>query len=165
MSLLDDAKGIISGFRGDKVYLFSEVNGVITLNNQPVKGAKVIRRAEWNEKVHIDEAITAEDGSFHFPVLDSGKRIVISEFIGLQKIDVEYKGKSWLIWRMVKSSPGINEELRDRNYPDGMPIQFTCDLSSKDRLLALMAGVLRTKCIFPNKIGKELPADDEEESQ
>ncbi len=144
------------GLFGEKVYLFSEVKGVITLNGEPLEGARVKRSVEWKDKTYVDEVITASDGSFDLPVMNSGERIVLAELVIYQLIMVEYQGKSWRIWRKTKGSPGLNQELIDWKHPDGIPIQFTCELSDDERLLELVGGVLRTRCRFVEEIGEEI---------
>lgn len=145
------------GLLGEKVYLFSEVKGVITLNNKPVKGARIIRTVEWKDDTYVDEATTAEDGSFTLPLKKGKGRILLAEFVAYQTMEVEYEDQKWLIWRTIKRNELINGELVDRDHPDGMPIIFECELSDKQKLFGLRSAVLRTRCSFFKKIGEELP--------
>jgi len=143
---------------GQKIVLFSEVNGVITLNQKPLSGARVMRQVEWKDITYKDETVTSADGSFHLPEMPGPGRILMSEFVAYQKIDVEYQGKEWLIWKMVKRDSLPNRELIDLNNGEsaGMPIHFTCELSEPTRLIKLLMGVLRTNCHFPVKVGEVL---------
>ena len=153
-----NAMDVLGHVLGKKIVLFSEVNGGITLNKKPLPGARVMRQVEWKDITYKDETLTSADGSFHLPEMPGPGRILLAEFVAYQKIDVEYQGNEWLIWKTVKGDAAPNQELADTNNWEsgGMPIQFSCELTEPTKLIKLMMGVLRTNCHFPVKIGEEL---------
>jgi len=153
-----NAMDVLGHVLGKKIVLFSDVNGVISLNKKPLVGARVLRQVEWKDITYKDETLTSADGSFHLPEMPGPGRILLAEFVAYQKIDVEYQGNEWLIWKMVKGDPLANRELIDMSNWEsvGMPIQFSCELSEPTRLIKLLMGVLRTNCHFPVEIGEVL---------
>lgn len=143
---------------GKKIVLFSDVNGVITLNQKPLAGARVTRTVEWKEKTYKDEAVTSVTGGFHLPEMPGPGRIMMAEFVAYQSMEVEYQDKKWQIWRMAKRDASPNRELVDeKNWESaGIPIQFACELSSPARKIKLMLSVLTSNCRFSEDIGEEL---------
>ncbi|OHA80390.1 MAG: hypothetical protein A2675_01335 [Candidatus Yonathbacteria bacterium RIFCSPHIGHO2_01_FULL_51_10] len=147
-----------AGLLGQKIVLFSAVNGVITLDQKPLAGARVTRTVEWKDETYKDEATTSASGSFHLPEMPGPGRIVLAEFVASQLMEVEYQDQKWLIWRMVKREAGPNRELVDDNNWEsaGTPIEFSCELSTPTRKIKLLLSVLRTNCQFPAEIGEAI---------
>ncbi len=156
--LFASSEGNAMGLLGKKVVLFSSVDGVLTLNQKPLAGARVTRSVEWKDKTYKDETLTSATGGFHLPEMPGPGRIMLGEFVAYQSIDVEHHGEHWQIWRMVKGDAGANRELVDlRNWESaGMPIQFSCELTAAPKKIKLLLGVLRTNCHFPSEIGEVL---------
>lgn len=151
-------KGHAMGFLGDKVILFSKTQGVITLDAKPVQGARVTRTISYREKKYQDHATTATDGSFTLPDMPGPGRIIMSEFVGHQTIDVDLGGRHWQIWKGIKRDARANMELADRYTwkTGGIPIQFQCELSAKERYIKLLMSVLATRCQFNQDFGEVL---------
>jgi len=143
-------------FVGEKIVLFSSVNGVLTFHQKPAAGARVMRSVEYKEKIYRDETISAENGSFSLPEMPGPGRIVMEEFIAFQSIEVEYQGQKSEIWTLVKRDHLANRELidKDNRKTPGMYIDFTCELTTPPRNIELMLAVLVTNCIFPVEIGR-----------
>jgi hypothetical protein len=125
-----------------KVCLFSQMTGVIYLNNKPVVRAKLIRTADRDGAV-IDEVFTDAHGHFEFPAVfeRTMTKFLPQEFVASQKIIVLYDGKEYELWNGVKRKPEENTESRgkplivkcelgaERNYKriNGSPIFSLCD--------------------------------------
>ncbi len=144
------------GLLGEKIYLFSEVKGSVTLDNKPLSGARVIRMVDWKDREYTDEVTTDADGSFSFPPMKGNGRILLAQFVAYQTMTVEYEGTEWLIWRTVKIRPDLQGELVDDEHLDGVEIDVACELSEPERLIKLLGSVLRTRCFFRNPIGEEI---------
>ncbi len=112
-----------------KVCVFSSVNGTITLNGEPVKGAKVIRRVEDRDgKSKNDETITDENGKFTMPARHERFLNPIQEVYGWQYIDVIHNGETKEIWYFVKGNEGENTEFGES------PINLKCELTSEEKI-------------------------------
>ena len=112
-----------------KVCLFSEVNGVVTLNGKPVAGVEVVRTAELgcNDKLFTDRTLTDDQGRYRFSArfTHSVCKIAPVEPIVSQKIVFLHQGKEYLGWEMTKHNYEVDGELR-------RPIQLSCDLNTKN---------------------------------
>ena len=110
-----------------KVCLFSEVNGVVTLEGKPVAGAEIVRSAEINDKPYTDKTVTDENGRFHFDAMytHSVNKILPMEPVIPQKILIKPQGHEYLAWEMTKHDYGINDEIK-------MPIRLACELLNKE---------------------------------
>jgi hypothetical protein len=141
---------------GQKVVLFSNVDGVITMHHKPLGGARVLRSVKWKDKVYRDEVKTGPDGSFKLPAMMGPGRIVLAEFVAHQTIAVEHQGKQWEIWGLTKRSEELNQELVDKTHvrPKGVPIEFSCELTESARYIELLGGVLETSCRFKVEVGE-----------
>jgi len=115
-----------------KVCLFSEINGVVTLDGKPVAGAEIVRTAIFKDKPRIDKAITDEAGKFHFDAMyghSLGKLINMFEMVIPQTMTIHYHNHEFLGWRTSKRDYHENAELdSDRD------ITLSCDLSNEPSL-------------------------------
>ena len=77
-----------------KTCVFSQVKAKLTLNGEPVKNTKVIRRWEWNE-LHEDSTTTDDKGYFEFPVIfeKSASRLLPIELVIAQGLYVIVDGE------------------------------------------------------------------------
>ena len=114
-----------------KVCLFSEVNGVVTLEGKPVAGADLIRTAEINDKVHTDRAMTDENGRFHFSAMytNSLNKILPVEPVIPQTITIQYQGNSYSGWRTTRRGYDENSEMKNNKN-----IALTCELTDEDSM-------------------------------
>ena len=127
-----------------KVCLFSEVNGVVTLEGKPVKGAEISRTAEFNDKFYTDKTVTNADGHFHIDAMTThsiNKTLAIVEAVISQELKITYEGKEYIGWRTVKRSYEQNTELGDDKK-----IQLSCELTDestkKEKQLRIKVSVL-----------------------
>ena len=133
-----------------KICLFSEVNGVVTLNGKPVSGVEVVRTAEMgHDNVYIDRAGTDDQGHYHFDArfTHSVRKIAPVEPVIFQKMVLFYQGKAYLGWQMTKRDYEINTEL-------GQPINLTCGLDDEPkwrrggRARYLIQGICRAAAMY-----------------
>ena len=113
-----------------KICLFSEVNGIVTLNGKPVAGVEVIRTSQMgHDNIYTDKTVTDEQGRYRFAArfTHSVYKIAPVEPNVRQKIAFLYQGNEYLGWRMNKHNYDINTEL-------GRPITLTCELTSEPQL-------------------------------
>lgn len=133
MSILNAGKSLV----------FSEVNGLILSNGEPVPHAKVIRKVEW-ASLETDETTTDEQGRFHFPdaYQRSVSRLLPAEFVAAQSLEVEVGGEPVKIWSNTKRSTDKNAEL------GGAALNLTCELSHPLALHREFGSILRTNCTW-----------------
>ncbi|MCI0506530.1 MAG: carboxypeptidase-like regulatory domain-containing protein [Gammaproteobacteria bacterium] len=113
-----------------KVCLFSEVNGVVTLEGKPVAGAEIVRTAKFSDTEHTDKAVTDADGKFHFDAMYTysiNKALMIIEPVFHQKMMINYQAKEYRGWKTVKRSYDENTEVGE-----GKQIILTCELTDDD---------------------------------
>jgi len=111
-----------------KVCLFSEVNGVVTLEGKPVAGAEIVRTAEINDKPYTDKTVTDENGRFHFDAMytHSVNKILPMEPYMPQKILIKYKEEEYTAWRTSKRDYYENAEMEDDKN-----IALKCELTDE----------------------------------
>ena len=124
-----------------KVYLFSEVKGIVYLNGEPVPNAKVVRSYEYNSLEH-EETVTDASGAFYFPPLHgkSLSSILPIELVVAQSMVVSFNGKDYKIWSNTKRSKAHNSEL------GGSPLILKCDLVDELKIHREFGSILRTNC-------------------
>jgi hypothetical protein len=113
-----------------KVCLFSEVNGVVTLEGRPVAGAELVRTAKIGEKTHVDRTTTDENGRFSFPEMYAhslNKIAPVEPFIA-QKITILADSREFLAWSGNKRNYDLDGEIY-------RPLKFNCEITNKDELL------------------------------
>jgi hypothetical protein len=112
-----------------KLYLFSEVEGVVVDGGAPVAGAVIEREYvwEWNDKRGSDRIETDASGRFKFPAI-TGSSLMASllphEPAINQKILIRANGQTYEGWISTKPNYTQNGEL------DGKPIKLHCDLKT-----------------------------------
>lgn len=110
-----------------QVCLFSEVNGVVTLEGKPVAGAELVRTAILNDKTYKDTATTDSEGRYHFDArfTRSINSILPSEPFIYQKMIIHHQGKEIRAWEVDKRNYDIDGEIK-------RPLNFTCELTDQD---------------------------------
>ncbi|MBT1063891.1 hypothetical protein KJY73_09925 [Bowmanella sp. Y26] len=110
--------------------MFTQVEGVVLLNGQPVQGAEVISSYDWSAKNEKKSKTvkTDENGKFHFPEWKS--QCLLSLFFPMQpvisqKIIIIHNGNEYTAWRNIKNSYGNGDEV------GVSPIKITCNLESR----------------------------------
>ncbi len=115
-----------------KLYLFSEVEGVIVADGKPVSGATIDREYVWgwNDKRGGDRAIADASGAFRMPAL-TGSSFLASwlphEPAIAQKLIIRVGDKTYEGWTATKPNYTLNGEL------DGKPIRLHCDLNAQPK--------------------------------
>lgn len=129
--LFGSLSGVAMAWSSEMV-LFSEVNGVVTSDGQPVSGAEVERTYHWGWKdvEKKEKTVTGQDGRYHFPeVVESsffGSFMPHEPLIG-QRIYIRYQGQQYKGWKHSKHNYRKNGEL-------GRPINLRCDLGTEPSL-------------------------------
>ncbi|EPC03977.1 hypothetical protein L861_01355 [Litchfieldella anticariensis FP35 = DSM 16096] len=133
----------MSFFDVGKAYVFSPTRITITLNKEPLKNAKVIRRWNWNDEGE-DHAFTNDDGVIELPeVRRRGiTQFIPAEFVATQQIVVVIDGKEERVWLYSKREPGENAEL------GGKPLVLNCELSNEEKMYRDFGSPLLTKCTW-----------------
>mgnify|MGYP005749127003 CR=1 FL=1 len=124
-----------------RAVVFSAVEGVITLDGQPVVGAEVIRRYE-HRGLQVATVISDHAGGFAFPEVRRWHAAVFlpMEFVIPQQLEVRYQGKHWSIWSGTKRSPKANSEL------NGLPLRLACELTDDEQVYRQFGAILVTRC-------------------
>ena len=113
-----------------RIYIFSEVDGVVTLEGKPVPGARVVRTADYKDVVHTDTVMTDEQGRFHFDDLYTYS-VRLSETAIWQKIIIHYQDKEFLAWELLKTHENHYGELNDPETPKApiKKLDLRCELT------------------------------------
>jgi len=124
-----------------KVCLFSEVNGVVTLQGKPVAGAKIVRTAKINDTPYTDSTVTDKSGKFYFEArfTSSINKIVPVEPRIPQKLVIEHDGQEHTAWEMSKRNYDLDGEL-------GKPINISCEITNKEVKQEIGYRILWGKC-------------------
>ncbi|WNZ56689.1 hypothetical protein QT397_04810 [Microbulbifer sp. MKSA007] len=132
----------MASFNPFKACTFSEMKIKLTLNGEPVSGAKITRSIQW-QKEWIDTFTSDEDGIAVLPAKFSNSltQVLPVEFVVSQAIDVSYENKNYEVWVYAKRSPGENSEM-------GKPLNLTCELTDETRLEEIFDSALLTSCQF-----------------
>lgn len=125
-----------------EIVLSSPLAGLITLNKQPLSGARIVRNLTWYEsRKETDSTVTDGQGRFSLPVIrKSIAADKISEFFVSQEILVQHQGQDYPIWTKAKRDMGLYAEL------GGRPENFSCELSNSLRLVMPGKALLVTLC-------------------
>ncbi len=114
------------------IYVFSDMQGIVTLKGEPVAGAKVTRIGDHeNDKVYTDSAITDAQGHFSFePISTFSLRPMMLGTIIRQKITIEHEGQEYLAWETKKKNDHIYGELNSKDSNAPQKIDLLCELTS-----------------------------------
>jgi len=128
-------------FDAGKTCVFSEVKARVTMNGEPVKNTKVIRRWEWNES-HEDSASTDENGYVEFPAVyeSSVSRLLPIELVIGQQLSTEINGEEISFWSNSKREPEENTEY------GGAKFNIVCELSDEEILIEDYGSLMVTMC-------------------
>lgn len=124
-------------FDSMKINLFSDMQGIVTMNGDPVSGAVVKRSATpASNKKFTDSFVTKVDGRFQFDrmVTNSFLKILPGDPSVYQKVTIEYNGRSYLAWEILAASDRYKGELNDRDVigtEKQVDINLLCELTAK----------------------------------
>ena len=133
----------MSIFDTGKACVFSAVEGVLTRNGEPVKGATIVRKVEW-QREDSDKTVTDENGHFSFPAMyhRSAMKLLPAEFVASQDIIAIVDDDEYFLWHTTKREPEENAELR------GSPMVFQCELSKEPRFDHSYDASIETICTW-----------------
>lgn len=129
-----------------KSCVFSDIQAVVTLEGEPVKGARIVRRWNWQSEKE-DETITDAAGRFEFPAVyeRSLVRLIPVEFVVSQSLTIYYKDKEFTFYRGSKRDIELNSEL------GGKGLNLSCELTHDLEIYEPdVVGYVRTLCILNN---------------
>src|SRR5690554_2388533 len=132
---------------GDKLYLMSEISGIITLNGQLAAGAKLKRIVSkaYSHSELTAEAVTHANGYFTMPAVTQRKfvqKIFPMEFVVPSLIFVTYQGQEYKIWSSTKREPEKNTENR------GKPLVVQCELTNEQEGFMVNGSFFTTLCTW-----------------
>ena len=132
-----------------KIYIFSEVDGVVLMEGKPVSGAKVVRTADYKDKIHTDTVVTDELGRFHFDDISTFS-MRLSETAILQEIIIHNEGKEYKAWKQLKRNDIRYGELNDANTPENAikKINLTCELTGDQNKEQVVGSELRRRTTY-----------------
>jgi hypothetical protein len=122
-------------------YLFSSVDGVVTLAGKPLENAVVVRRYQYRGE-HRDEGKTDASGRFSFPAVRRWDLswLLPAEFLVPQNMVVVHQGQEYLIWSNTRRT------RQDRAELGGLPLIIRCELTDEIRVHKEFGSILRTQC-------------------
>lgn len=112
------------------LYLFSEVQGSVLLDGEPVEGVDIEQEYHWhwsNER-QTHSVKTDAQGRFQFRAITATSwlaRFVPHEPVIGQRITLRYQGKEHKGWVFTKHNYSNHGEVR------GRPLNFVCELSGE----------------------------------
>ena len=133
----------MSFFNPTKTCVFSAVKAQLTMNGEPLKNAKVIRRWEWQE-LREEKTQTDENGYFELPAVfeSSLSRMLPVELVIAQGLYVVVDGEEKKFWSNSKREPGENVEF------NGSPISLVCELTNEMRINRDFGSRMNTLCTW-----------------
>ena len=132
-----------------RIYLFSEVDGVVLLQGKPVSGATVVRMTEYRDKMYNHTVLTDAQGRFHFDDIYVYSMRLGNTSIG-QHIIIHYAGKEYIAWRTIKHYDNRYGELTDPEVPDApiKKLNLRCELTGDENSRQIIEFVLGNNSIY-----------------
>ncbi|TBU81483.1 hypothetical protein DNK06_06795 [Pseudomonas daroniae] len=113
---------------GKTLYLFSEVEGIVLLDGQPVEGVEVERICHWKDELKTERMLTDALGRYHFPEI-TAKSLLWSllphEPVVFQLLRIHHQGKLHKGWDFTKHNYDSLGEVKNHR------LKFVCDLNSE----------------------------------
>lgn len=121
--------------------VFSPVKAQLLLDGEPVKGATVIRRWDW-QTLREERTVTDDNGYFHFPVIYeySILRLLPAEIVIGQGLYTVVDGEEVSFWTNARRNPEENAEYQ------GRAIDIICDLKDEEILIKEFGARMVTLC-------------------
>jgi hypothetical protein len=132
-----------------RIYIFSEVDGVVLMQGKPVSAAKVVRTADYKDRLYTHTVITDEQGCFHFDDIYRYS-LRLSETAIHQKIVIHYQDKEYLAWELIKGHENRYGELTDPEKPENpvIKLNLTCELIDDQEKKERLEFVLGDRIIY-----------------
>ncbi len=118
-----------------KIYIFSEMQGVVLNQGKPVEGAVLNREAVFTDaKTFQDSTITDAEGRFHFkPITQWSLRPMMFDTNVNQKVTVTYANNEYLGWETTKRNEHAKGELfYNPSERDKKPIECLFEITESD---------------------------------
>lgn len=130
-------------FNPTRTCVFSAAKARLTMNGEPLKGVKVIRRWEWHTR-REDSTLTDAHGDFAFPAVfeSSLTRLMPIELVISQGLYVVVDGVEKKIWANSKRKPEENAEF------NGKPIAMMCEITNASRIYRDFGSLMGTLCTW-----------------
>lgn len=124
-----------------KTCVFSPVKAQLLLKGEPVKGATVIRRWDW-QNLREERTVTDDKGYFYFPVVYEYSiiRLLPAEIVIGQGLYSMVEGEEIFFWTNARRDHEENTEYQ------GRAIDITCDLSDEEVLIKEFGARMVTLC-------------------
>lgn len=121
--------------------VFSPVKAKLLLDGEPVKGATVIRRWDW-QTLREERTVTDDNGYFHFPVVYeySILRLLPAEIVIGQGLYTVVDGEEFSFWTNARRDAEENSEYQGRS------IDIMCDLRDEEILIKEFGARMVTLC-------------------
>lgn len=121
--------------------VFSPVKAQLLLNGEPVVGATIIRRWDW-QKLREESTVTDDNGYFHFPIVYeySILRLLPAEIVIGQGLYAVVDGEEVSFWTNARRNPEENAEYQ------GHAIDIICDLKDEEILIKEFGARMVTLC-------------------
>ncbi len=128
-----------------EVVLSSPLAGLLTYQEKPVTGIKIVRKLSWfdGDESFEDFVVTDSKGHFTLPVIR--KTLKLSSLVPLivsQEIHAIHRGEHILLWVMGKDSKIEYGEL------GGKPVNLRCELTSERRITRDYNTPMMTRCTW-----------------
>jgi hypothetical protein len=140
--LLSFGVDTMAGILGSNT-LFSEVEGVVTINGTPCVSAKIEQHIYKSDGKELLATVkTDENGRFKFKGILESKGVfsfLPSEFVVTQRLVIYYEDKEYLGWANAKRSPESNVESNGKQF------YLVCDLSKHPEEDDKYTGICRLK--------------------
>jgi len=132
------------------IYVFSEVDGVVTMNGEPVQGAQVTRTGDHEEdKVYTDTVVTDAQGRFSFsPISTFSLRPIMLGTIIRQKITIKYQGMEYLAWKAKKKNNYRYGELNNEGVENPVKLDLLCELTEAQDKKTVIEMKLRNVAVY-----------------
>ena len=111
-----------------KIQVFPEVNGVVTMNGEPVEGALIKLVYDYNDKENIIETHTKNNGEFHFPEknIHTLLKFLPMEIHVYQQIIISHNNNDYIAWRASKHKHGTDNDISKKlNF-------LNCELTNEE---------------------------------
>jgi len=125
-------------FDAMKINLFSEMKGVVTINEKPVAGAIIKRTAiPNNDKEYTDSSTTDSEGRFHFNRMETSLflKLLPTSIVVAQKVVINHGGQTYLAWEAGNTGGNDKGELNEYDVIGSgkeIDIDLKCELTNKE---------------------------------
>ncbi len=129
--ILSKCDGVVCVF---KIYVFSEMDGVVVDKGVPVGGAVLTRTADFNgNKEYTDSVVTDKDGKFHFKAVSiRSLRPLMFDTSVFQNIVIKHNDKEIVAWSSFKRNDHHRGEVVSKSNSTMESIKCVCDLSDSE---------------------------------